>query len=191
MAGASMTVDLQVDDYAAFTVYAHQQPELRARRWAGHKRFAAIMVVGMLVLMLAQSWKGGSVDWMAMLSTYGLATLVGLAVLGGLVLGYERLLPRLIRLNARKLVRQQPEGLFLGAHRLDFGPEGIDDSTGSASGRVPWEAVSRVDETADYLYVMLGGQQGVVVPKRGQSDATLAAVRQVLREHVARATLAG
>ena len=70
MDGASMTVDLQADDYAAFTVYAHQQPELRRRRWAGHKRFAVIMVVGMLVLMLAQSWNGGNVDWAALLPTY-------------------------------------------------------------------------------------------------------------------------
>jgi len=189
MDGASMTVDLQADDYAAFTVYAHQQPELRRRRWAGHKRFAVIMVVGMLVLMLAQSWNGGNVDWAALLPTYGLAVAIGLGVLAVLVLGYERLLPTLIRANARKLVRQQPEGLFLGAHRLAFGDEGIDDSTEAASGRVPWDAVSRVEETADYLYVMLGGQQGVVVPKRGQPAGTLAAVRQVLRAHVADARL--
>ncbi|WP_144638475.1 YcxB family protein [Bordetella genomosp. 13] len=191
MAHASMTVDLRADDYAAFVQRAHQQPAVRRQRWARHKRFAVITVIGLAALLLSRAWNGGDVAWAPFLRDFALAVVLGLGALALLVLGFERLLPVLIRANVRRLLRQQADQPFLGVHRLAFGPDGIDDTTDSASGRVPWEAVSRVEESADHLYVMLGGAQGVIVPKRGQSEAVLAEVRAVLRQHVADASLVG
>ncbi|SAI57505.1 membrane protein [Bordetella ansorpii] len=190
MAQASMTVDLRADDYAAFVERAHQQPALRRQRWARHKRFAIITVIGLGALLLSRAWNGGNVDWAPFARDFALAVALGLGALAVLVLGFERLLPVLIRMNVRRLLRQQADQPFLGVHRLDFSDDGIADTTDSVSGLVPWEAVSRVEESADYLYVMLGGLQGVIVPKRGQSDAVLDPVRDVLRRHVADVSLA-
>jgi len=184
MMQVSMTVELRADDYAAFVERAHQQPAVRKQRWARHKRFALITLLGLAALLLSRSWNGGDVDWGPLLRDYVVAVALGLGVLGVLVLGFERVLPALIRMNVRRLLRQQADQTFLGRHRLDFGPQGIADETDSVSGLVPWDAISRAEESADYLYVMLSGLQGVIIPKRGQPEVVLAQVRTVLRQHV-------
>ncbi|WP_459614644.1 YcxB family protein [Bordetella sp. 2513F-2] len=186
----SMTIDLQVDDYADFTAHACVQPEARRRRMASHKRFAVILLLGLLVLLLARAWDGGSVDWAALLPVYAASAFLGLAALAGLAMLHERLLPALVRRSTRRMLQRHPDPLFLGRHRLDFGPDGITDTAGQASGRLPWDAVSRIDETAQHWYVMQDSTQGLVIPKRGQPAATLAAVRAVLAAHVPGARLA-
>ena len=44
-----------------------------------------------------------------------------------------------------------------------------------------WSNVSRVEETPEHLYVVLGTLQGVIIPKRGQDAGTLEAVRAIPR----------
>ncbi|WP_251864497.1 YcxB family protein [Achromobacter sp. Marseille-Q4962] len=190
-APARMVVDLTADDYAEFAVYVYKRPDLRNRRFRSHLRFAIVMIVVLFAYLAWQTWGPGGPDWGRMLPTYAEGLAVGLGILALLAAAYEFLLPPLVRMNTRRMVSRQSDGMFLGRHQLDFGPEGIDDATGSASGRMEWDAIKRVEETPEHLYVLLGTQQGVIIPKRGQNEATLRAVREQMRAHVADTRLAG
>lgn len=181
---ASMSVDLTADDYANFAAYIYKRPAMRRRRYLSHLRFGVLMVVVLFGYLVWQTWDGHGPKWAIILPTYFEGLAVGLGILILLALAYEFVLPELIKMNTRRMLRKQPDELYLGTHRLDFGPEGIDDTTVKVSGRLPWDAVRRVEETPEQLYVLLSTMQGVIIPKRGQDAATLSAVRAVLRDHV-------
>ncbi|RAP59957.1 hypothetical protein A6B37_24785 [Achromobacter sp. HZ01] len=182
---ARMDVDLTADDYADFAVYVYKRPELRRRRYRSHLRFAILMIVALLAYLVWQTWDGKGPDWARILPVYFEGLAVGLGILAVLALAYEYVLPALVRKNTRRMLARQPDELFLGRHRLEFGPDGVSDFTAAASGRMAWSDVRRVEETPDHLYVILGTLQGVIIPKRGQDAATLEAVRAQLRAHVA------
>ncbi|MGE8613466.1 MAG: YcxB family protein [Achromobacter veterisilvae] len=187
---ARMTVLMTADDYAEFAAYVYRRPELRRRRYRSHLRFAVLMIVALLAYLIWQTWDGKGPDWGRILPVYFEGLAVGLGILALLALAYEFALPPLVRMNTRRMLKKQPDDLFLGQHRLDFGPEGISDTTATASGRMDWSDIRRVEETPQHLYVILGTLQGVIIPKRGQDAATLEAVRAQLRAHVADTQLA-
>lgn len=187
---ARMTVQMTADDYAEFAAYVYKRPELRRRRYRSHLRFAILMIVALLAYLIWQTWDGKGPDWGRILPVYFEGLAVGLGILALLALAYEFALPPLVRMNTRRMLKKQPDDLFLGQHRLDFGPEGISDTTATASGRMDWSDIRRVEETPQHLYVILGTLQGVIIPKRGQDAATLEAVRAQLRAHVADTQLA-
>jgi hypothetical protein len=187
---ARMTVQMTADDYAEFAAYVYKRPELRRRRYRSHLRFAILMIVALLAYLIWQTWDGKGPDWGRILPVYFEGLAVGLGILALLALAYEFALPPLVRMNTRRMLKKQPDDLFLGEHRLDFGPEGISDTTATASGRMDWSDIRRVEETPQHLYVILGTLQGVIIPKRGQDAATLEAVRAQLRAHVADTQLA-
>lgn len=188
---AAMTVDLTADDYAEFAAYVYKRPELRRRRYLSHLRFAVLMVVVLLGYLMWQTWDGHGPNWGALLPVYFEGLAVGLGILALLALAYEFVLPWLVRMNTRRMLARQPDGLFLGRHQLVFDADGIQDSVAAASGRIDWADVRRVEETPQHLYVILGALQGVIIPKRGQAPATLDAVRAQVREHVADTQLLG
>ena len=187
---ARMVVDLTADDYADFAAYVYKRPELRRRRYRSHLRFAVLMIVALLAYLMWQTWDGKGPNWSLLLPVYFQGLVVGLGILALLALSYEYLLPKLVRMNTRRMLARQPDTLYLGRHQLDFGPDGVSDSTATASGRMDWADVRRVEETPEHLYVILGTLQGVIIPKRGQDAATLEAVRAQLRAHVADTQLA-
>ncbi|SSW65960.1 hypothetical protein AVE30378_01895 [Achromobacter veterisilvae] len=187
---ARMTVQMTADDYAEFAAYVYKRPELRRRRYRSHLRFAVLMIVALLAYLIWQTWDGKGPDWGRILPVYFEGLAVGLGILALLALAYEFALPPLVRMNTRRMLKKQPDDLFLGQHRLDFGSEGISDTTATASGRMDWSDIRRVEETPQHLYVILGTLQGVIIPKRGQDAATLEAVRAQLRAHVADTQLA-
>ncbi|SIT27672.1 YcxB family protein [Achromobacter sp. MFA1 R4] len=182
---ARMVVDLTADDYADFAAYVYKRPELRRRRYRSHLRFAILMIVALLAYLMWQTWDGKGPNWGLLLPVYFQGLAVGLGILALLALSYEYLLPGLVRMNTRRMLARQPDTLYLGRHELDFGPEGVTDTTATASGRMDWTDVRRVEETPEHLYVILGTLQGVIIPKRGQDATTLQAVRAQLRAHVA------
>ncbi|MBO1016762.1 YcxB family protein [Achromobacter sp. SD115] len=186
---ARMDVQMTADDYADFAAYVYKRPELRRRRYRSHLRFAVLMIVALLVYLIWQTWDGNMPNWGRILPVYFQGLAVGLGILALLALAYEYVLPALVRMNTRRMLKRQPDELFLGRHQLDFGPDGITDTTATASGRMDWSDVRRVEETPQHLYVILGTLQGVIIPKRGQDAATLDAVRTQLRAHVADAQL--
>lgn len=165
-------------------------PKLRSRRYRSHLRFGVLMIVALFAYLVWQTWDGKGPNWSQMLPVYFEGLAVGLGILVLLALAYEFALPPLVRMNTRRMLNKQPDDLFLGRHQLDFGPEGILDTTARASGRMEWSDIRRVEETPQHLYVILGTLQGVIIPKRGQDAATLAAVRAQLRTHVADTQLA-
>ena len=187
---ARMIVDLTADDYADFAAYVYKRPELRRRRYRSHLRFAILMIVALFAYLVWQTWDGKGPNWGQMLPVYFEGLAVGLGILAVLALSYEYLLPGLVKMNTRRMLARQPDTLYLGRHQLDFGPDGVTDSTATASGRMDWADVRRVEETPEHLYVILGTLQGVIIPKRGQDAATLDAVRTQLRAHVADTQLA-
>jgi len=182
---ARMVVDLTADDYADFAAYVYKRPELRRRRYRSHLRFGVLMIVALLAYLIWQTWDGKGPNWGAILPVYFQGLAVGLGILALLALAYEYVLPGLVRMNTRRMLAKQPDTLYLGRHELDFGPDGVTDSTASASGHMAWTDVRRVEETPEHLYVILGTLQGVIIPKRGQDAATLQAVRAQIRAHVA------
>lgn len=182
---ARMLVDLTADDYADFAAYVYKRPELRRRRYRSHLRFGVLMIVALLAYLIWQTWDGKGPNWGAILPVYFQGLAVGLGILALLALAYEYVLPGLVRMNTRRMLAKQPDTLYLGRHELDFGPDGVTDSTASASGHMAWTDVRRVEETPEHLYVILGTLQGVIIPKRGQDAATLQAVRAQMRAHVA------
>ncbi|KQZ96219.1 YcxB family protein [Achromobacter sp. Root565] len=182
---ARMVVDLTADDYADFAAYVYKRPELRRRRYRSHLRFGVLMIVALLAYLIWQTWDGKGPNWGAILPVYFQGLAVGLGILALLALAYEYVLPGLVRMNTRRMLAKQPDTLYLGRHELDFGPDGVTDSTASASGHMAWTDVRRVEETPEHLYVILGTLQGVIIPKRGQDAATLQAVRAQMRVHVA------
>ncbi|MGS1006235.1 YcxB family protein [Achromobacter anxifer] len=182
---ARMDVQMTADDYADFAAYVYKRPELRRRRYRSHLRFAVLMIVALLAYLIWQTWDGKAPNWGRILPVYFQGLAVGLGILALLALAYEYVLPSLVRMNTRRMLKRQPDELFLGRHQLDFGPDGITDTTATASGRMDWSDVRRVEETPQHLYVILGTLQGVIIPKRGQDAATLDAVRTQLRAHVA------
>lgn len=182
---ARMDVQMTADDYADFAVYVYKRPELRRRRYRSHLRFAVLMIVALLAYLIWQTWDGKGPNWAQILPVYFEGLAVGLGILALLALAYEFVLPSLVRMNTRRMLKRQPDELFLGRHQLNFGPEGITDTTATASGRMDWSDVRRVEETPEHLYVILGTLQGVIIPKRGQDAATLDRVRSELRAHVA------
>ncbi len=182
---ARMVVDLTADDYADFAAYVYKRPELRRRRYRSHLRFGVLMIVALLAYLMWQTWDGKGPNWGLLLPVYFQGLAVGLGILALLALSYEYLLPGLVRMNTRRMLAKQPDTLYLGRHELDFGPDGVTDTTATASGRMAWTDVRRVEETPQHLYVILGTLQGVIIPKRGQDAATLQAVRAQMRAHVA------
>ncbi len=182
---ARMVVNLTADDYADFAAYVYKRPELRRRRYRSHLRFGVLMIVALLAYLIWQTWDGKGPNWGAILPVYFQGLAVGLGILALLALAYEYVLPGLVRMNTRRMLAKQPDTLYLGQHELDFGPDGVTDSTASASGHMAWTDVRRVEETPEHLYVILGTLQGVIIPKRGQDPATLQAVRAQMRAHVA------
>lgn len=182
---ARMDVEMTADDYADFAAYVYKRPELRRRRYRSHLRFAVLMIVALLAYLIWQTWDGNMPNWGRILPVYFQGLAVGLGILMLLALAYEYILPALVRMNTRRMLKRQPDELFLGRHQLDFGADGITDTTSTASGRMDWSDVRRVEETPQHLYVILGTLQGVIIPKRGQDAATLDAVRTQLRAHVA------
>jgi hypothetical protein len=187
---ARMVVDLTADDYADFAAYVYKRPELRRRRYRSHLRFGVLMIVALLAYLIWQTWDGKGPNWGALLPVYFQGLAVGLGILALLALAYEYVLPGLVKMNTRRMLAKQPDTLYLGRHELDFGPDGVTDTTATASGHMAWSDVRRVEETPEHLYVILGTLQGVIIPKRGQDAATLEAVRAQLRAHVADTQLA-
>ncbi|CAB3903401.1 YcxB family protein [Achromobacter mucicolens] len=182
---ARMVVDLTADDYADFAAYVYKRPELRRRRYRSHLRFGVLMIVALLAYLIWQTWDGKGPNWGALLPVYFQGLAVGLGILALLALAYEYVLPGLVKMNTRRMLAKQPDTLYLGRHELDFGPDGVTDTTATASGHMAWSDVRRVEETPEHLYVILGTLQGVIIPKRGQDAATLQAVRTQMRAHVA------
>ncbi|ANY15333.1 YcxB family protein [Bordetella pseudohinzii] len=187
---ASLTLDLTVQDYEAFITHAHTRRELKRRRLRSHLRFAGIMIVGLLLLIVSRTRDAqGHMDWGAAMPTFFQAAVVAAVALALLSLGFERLIPAMARANVRRALKRDPENPFLGKHRLDFGPEGVADAGERASGSLPWDLVRDAEETADYLFLFIAPTQGVIIPKRGQREEDLQAVRAELRAHVPRALL--
>ncbi len=180
-----MVVDLTANDYADFAAYVYKRPELRRRRYRSHLRFGVLMIVALLAYLIWQTWDGKGPNWGALLPVYFQGLAVGLGILALLALAYEYVLPGLVKMNTRRMLAKHPDTLYLGRHELDFGPDGVTDTTATASGHMAWSDVRRVEETPEHLYVILGTLQGVIIPKRGQDTATLQAVRAQMRAHVA------
>ncbi|MEJ2919710.1 YcxB family protein [Bordetella avium] len=186
----SLQVDLTLQDYEDFVSYAHRRAPLTRRRLRGHLRFAATILVGLLLLAVARTRDAeGHMDWAAAMPTFLEWAVVAIVVLALLSLSFERLIPALGRSNVRRALKQAPENPFLGRHRLDFSAEGVRDTGERETGSLPWDLVRDAEETEEYLFLFIAPLQGVIIPKRGQREEDLQAVRAVMRTYVPNAGL--
>ncbi|MFJ1302344.1 YcxB family protein [Pseudomonadota bacterium AL_CKDN230030165-1A_HGKHYDSX7] len=187
---APLTVDLTLEDYQAFITYAHRRPELRRRRIKSHIRFGIIMAVGLLLYTAARTSSAGlGTSLSVILPAFAQSAVVGLGTLLLMALVFEHAVPAMARFNVRRAFAREPDNPFLGRHHFLFEEEGVGDATEHASGSVPWDMVRSAEETPDYLFLFIAPLQGVILPKRGQDPAALAAVRAQVRAHVSASQL--
>nr|WP_246503830.1 YcxB family protein [Plastoroseomonas arctica] len=99
--------------------------------------------------------------------------------LAGLV-ALEALRPWFIRRQIRTLLGRAPRDAFLGHKRLEASPEGLTITATTSTTQCEWAAITHVDETSQHLFLMLGNASGIIIPKRGQPQAALDALRACL-----------
>jgi hypothetical protein len=175
---ATLEVEVTLPDIEEWNLHVAFSPRMRAR-W--RRQFAAMYGLAAVIL---PAWN---------LHTYGfedfdplsdaLVPLLLLAVFAAIVtpLSYA-----LHRWNVRRVVRtmlgRSPREDYLGPKRIEASAEGISVTGANSATRYGWEAVTGLGETEGLLLVMLGEAMAIVVPKRGQADAALEALRAAVRD---------
>jgi len=170
-----VTLDVEVtpSDYEDFNLHVAFRPRLRAR-W--RRQFLAMYGIAFAVVVAANLVVAGTegFDWRAHLLAPAVLVLAFAAV--ATPASYA-----LHRWNVKRTVRAMlggaPREDFLGRKRIEASDSGISVTGRASRGDYGWAAVTGVEETGSLLLVMLGEALAIIVPKRGQDEATLAALR--------------
>ena len=72
----------------------------------------------------------------------------------------------MLRGTLRRSFREGSTVSVLGTHALTIDELGLAAKSSHGEGRISWAAVSRVEDTAHYVYIHTFPGSGVVVPKR-------------------------
>lgn len=162
-------------DFEAFNLHVADRPRLRAQRRRRAIAFLILFPLAVAAIGLVFRGKGkGGPD----LTWYILVQLaVGFAVAAVAILLSHLLYRQRLRGVVRGMLGRNPREGFLGPQRLEAGPEGVTLESAHQRGTYRWSGVAGVEETATHLFVMLGEVYGIIVPKRGQDAAALAALR--------------
>ena len=78
--------------------------------------------------------------------------------------------PRTFRGIMRQTLKEGSTASFVGHHAVTLDEAGFSMTSPHSQGRMAWTAVSRLEETADYLYFHILAGSGLVVPKRAFPD---------------------
>lgn len=173
----ALEIEVTLPDIEAFNLHVAFSPRLRAR-W--QRQFAAIYLTLCVLLvgwnLLAFGREG--FDWAA----HALAPLVIISVIAAVLTPVSYALHRWnVRRVVRTMVGRAPREDYLGRKRIEANAEGICVTGANSASRYGWGAVTGLQETPELLLVMLGETLAIVVPKRGQADATLDALRAAVR----------
>jgi hypothetical protein len=86
------------------------------------------------------------------------------------------------RLNARKMFKKNPERFVPCEITLD--DEGFREQNSVRDVRVPWSAITHIDESQHAFTLNLTTKQQYFLPKRVLSPEQMATVRQIFSQHV-------
>ncbi len=168
--------DVTPADYEAFNLHIFERPRLRAQR-----RRQTILAALCFPLGFA-----GAVLWLQPKPPPDLARFLaeqlffGLVVVAAIILLSQLLSRWQVRRMVRTMLGRNPRDGFLGPQRLAAGPEGVSIDNALLTATYRWPGVVGAEEARDHLFVMLGEVYGIIVPKRGQDPAALAALRDLV-----------
>jgi hypothetical protein len=167
-----LTFTFGPEDLAAFHVHVANRPAaLREQR-------LRILLLGLALppVVLLLGWGLSGFEPLSLDRHVLLPTLLPLA----LVLVMLPFLPvfnrRAVHRRVARFGRRAGTGVMFGPTRLSTTAEGIVVETPETRSLYAWPAVQGIEETPDHLFVMLGADIGVVVPRQGQDANTLAAL---------------
>ncbi|WP_198377849.1 YcxB family protein [Neoroseomonas rubea] len=176
---AVLEVDVTLPDIEAFNLHVGFSPRMRAR-W--RRQFVLLYAVLASILV---GW-----NWLAFGAArfepfqHLVAPLLILAALGIVFTPVSYALHRWnLRRTLRVMLGRSPRDDFLGRKRIEATAEGIAVIGTASRGFYGWAAVTGLQETPELLLVMLGDAMAIVVPKRGQADPALDALRVAVRRH--------
>jgi hypothetical protein len=175
----SLTLDVEITmpDIEAFNLHVGFSPRLRAR-W--RRQFVAIYgsLGAVLIAWNLLAFGVSGFDWVS----HGLAPLL---ILGAIALVLTPVTYALHRWNLRRAVRAMvganPREDYLGRKRIEATPDGIALAGTNSHSRYRWDAVTGLQETDGLVLVMLGETLAILVPKRGQDEPRLEALRAMVR----------
>ncbi|MBR0666764.1 YcxB family protein [Roseomonas hellenica] len=169
--------DVTPADFEAFNLHIAYQPRLRAQR---RRQAIAILIFFPIVVMtiglLFPPPKGGPdlIWYLAAQLGFGLVVAVAMILFSHLAFR------RRLRAQVRTMLGRNPRESFLGKQQLEVGPEGVTIDSPLLRATYRWPAVVGAEETEAHLFIMLGEVYGIIVPKRGQDAAALAALRSTV-----------
>lgn len=169
--------DVTLEDFQAFNLQVAYRPRLRAQR--RRQAIAILILFPLAVVIIGQMFpraKGGPDPvW------YILAELAfGIVAAAALVLLSHLAYRRRLRSVVRTMLGRNPRESFLGPQQLELEPEGVTVENAHLRATYRWPAVVGAEETEAHLFIMLGEVYGIIVPKRGQDAAALAALRSTV-----------
>lgn len=176
----TLAYDVAPADYEAFNLHWAMHPRLRAR-WRRQMIAMVLLVPWMPVLVLNVIDNGfRDIELVPDVLVPAGAALLVLAIL--IPISYA-IYPWRVRRAVRTMLGRAPNEDFLGSKRLEATEQGLRLSGRASSASYDWSAVQGIEETASHLFVMLGSAIAIIVPKRGQADAVVDALRAAIRKH--------
>jgi len=177
----AIEVEVTLPDIEAFNLHIAFSPRLRTR-WM--RQFVAIYLV-VLLLLLALNWLTfglGEFDWLV----HVLVPVLIVAVFALVMTPASFALHRWnVRRAVRAMVGQPAREASLGRKRIEAGAQGISLTGANSTSHYGWAAVTGLQETPDLMLVMLGEMLAIVIPRRGQDEARLAALGAMVRARMA------
>ncbi len=172
-----LDVDVTLPDIEAFNLHVAFSPRLR-RRWI----WQFVAIYGALCVLLV-AWNlltfgRDGFEWVA----HALAPVLIISALAAVLTPISYALHRWnVRRVVRTMIGRAPREDYLGHKRIEANAEGISVTGANSANRYGWAAVTGLQENPDLLLVMLGEMLAIVIPKRGQDDARLDALRALVR----------
>lgn len=159
-----VTFNLNDDDIlAAQWHYVMSSPSLRGQYWRG---FGSVLLIVLGVLVLFVTFA----EWSPVFCGLFFVVFAGVWFL---------LWPRLYRDNlmraTKKLLKEGRNELLRRTVRMEIDEGGLHVTSGLGESRLSWDAVERVEETADHIFIYVTSMSSHVIPKwafesRGQAE---------------------
>jgi hypothetical protein len=168
--------DVTPADFEAFNLHVAYRPRLKAQRRRQAIAILVLFPLAVVAMGLFFRGKGGpDLVWFVLAQlAFGLVAAAAMILLSHLA--YRRRL----RAQVRSMLGRNPRESFLGKQQLEAGPEGVTIDSPLLRATYRWPAVVGAEETGAHLFVMLGEVYGIIIPKRGQDAAALAALRSTV-----------
>ena len=153
--------------------YLYQLDSVKAYRY---QYWASALIAAGVCAVSADRWAGST----------AISAAAAVAAFGAGWYGARASLRSYYRAIAREHAKGRASAMEFGTHRLAFDASGISEASPGAQHTHQWEAVERLSETRDHLFVLVAGGSAYIVPKRAFATAAeMAAFRSAFAEAAA------